>query len=46
MSLDEIKAEMERKPDAHLLLEWVLENTKDAAVRDAIDTYFVAIDED
>jgi hypothetical protein len=42
MTLDEIRAEMAREPNAKVLVEWIQENTEDAAVREAIDAYFVA----
>jgi hypothetical protein len=42
MTLDEIKAEMLHAPDLQVLVGWIQENTEDAAVREAIDAYFVA----
>lgn len=46
MNSDEIIAEMQRKPDAQVLLEWVAEFTTDGLVCNAIEAYFEAQEED
>jgi hypothetical protein len=42
-SLEQMIDEMERKPEADVLLEWILENTTDSHVEDVIYAYFDSI---
>lgn len=51
MDLNEIVAEMQRKPDAQILIEWIDQRVQDPAgelrseIGSAIDAYFDAIEE-
>lgn len=46
MNLDEVIAEMRRKPDAHLLLKWIDDHGYDVDdIRTAINVYFEALED-
>ena len=44
MTKDDIIAEMHRKPDAEILLEWLYEQVSDE-LKDAFDAYWEGIEE-